>query len=395
MSELRETVKKTNAFFCLECGKCTASCPIAQVNDSYSPRRIVGHTLQHSKEEVVHDPMLWACLTCKSCEAGCPADVDYTALTLELREQAKEFGQQAICSHGGALQSLMRIMTTPDLKQNRLQWLNGDLKTAEKGDVLYFVGCAPYFDVFFSDLEVQTLNTARSVVKLLNAAGVEPVLMPEERCCGHDLLWSGDRENFLKLAEHNLEAIKSTGAKQVVFSCPECYRTIKKDYAAHFGNLGFECRHISEIIADKIASDAVLFPTNNRQSKVTFQDPCRLGRHLEVYEAPRQVMASLPGIELQEMTRYGKKAVCCGVSNWMNCTTYSKQIQVERLKQAKSTGADTLVTACPKCEIHLRCAMKDRNLGDAIKMEIKDVATLAAEALASNHEEKHRLKSVI
>ena len=91
----------------------------------------------------------------------------------------------------------------PDLKQNRLNWVNGDLKIAEKGEVLYFVGCAPFFDVFFSDLEVKTLDAAKSVVKLLNAVGVEPVLMPNERCCGHDLLWSGDRENFLKLAEHN------------------------------------------------------------------------------------------------------------------------------------------------------------------------------------------------
>ncbi|MFQ6114821.1 MAG: (Fe-S)-binding protein [bacterium] len=381
MTEITETVKKTNAFYCLECGKCTASCPIALVNESYSPRRIVAHTMQRSRDEVLKDPMLWSCLTCKNCESGCPADVDYTHLTLDLRGQAREYGQQGMCTHGGALQSLMHIMTTPDLKQNRLDWVNGDLKIAEEGEVLYFVGCAPYFDVFFSDLEVKTLDAGKSVVKLLNSMGIEPVLMPGERCCGHDLLWSGDQENFLKLAEHNLEAIKKTGAKQVVFSCPECYRTIKEDYAAHFGSLGFETLHISEVTADKITSHDILFPTDSRDEKVTFQDPCRLGRHLQVYQAPRKVMTSVPGVELNEMKKSGKKAVCCGVSNWMNCTTYSKQIQVERLKQAKATGARTLITACPKCEIHLKCAMKDPNLGKEIKMEIKDVATLAAEAL--------------
>jgi Fe-S oxidoreductase len=381
MAEIAETFKKTNAFYCLECGKCTASCPIALINDSYSPRTIVAHSLQRSKDEVLQDPMLWACLTCKSCEAGCPADVDYLGLTLDLRNQATEYGQRGMCTHGGALQSLMRIMTTPDLKQKRLEWVNGDLKIAEQGEVLYFVGCAPFFDVFFSDLEVRTLDTAKSVIKLLNAVGIEPVLMPNERCCGHDLLWSGDQENFLKLAEHNLEAIRKTGAKQVVFSCPECYRSIKEDYAAQFGSLGFETLHISEIIADKIKSGEILFPTDSREEKVTFQDPCRLGRHLGVYDAPRKVMTSVPGVELEEMKKSGKKAICCGVSNWMNCTTYSKQIQVERLRQAKATGADTLITACPKCEIHLRCAMKDLNLGDEIKIEITDVVTLAAEAL--------------
>jgi Fe-S oxidoreductase len=381
MAKLADTLKKTNALYCLECGKCTASCPIALVNHSYSPRRIVGQTPRRSQESVAKDPMLWACLTCKNCEAGCPADVDYSNLTQELRAHGREYGQQAPCTHGGALQSLMRLMTAPDLKQDRLNWMNGDLKIAEKGEVLYFVGCAPFFDVFFSNLEVKTLDAAKSVVKLLNAVGVEPVLMPNERCCGHDLLWSGDRDNFLKLAEHNLNAIKETGAKQVVFSCPECQRTVKEDYSAHFGSLGFEALHISEFVADKLKSDKILYPTNGRQQKVTFQDPCRLGRHLGVYDAPRKVMSSVPGVELTEMTKNGKKAICCGVSNWMNCTTYSKQIQVERLKQAKATGADTLITACPKCEIHLRCAMKDLNLGDGIKMEIKDVATLAAEAL--------------
>lgn len=382
MLEFSDTIKKTNAFNCLECGKCTASCPIALVNDSYSPRRIVAHTLQRSEKEVTSDPMLWACLTCKSCEAGCPADVDYTALTLDLRSRATEHGQHGGCSHGGALQSLMRIMTSTELKQNRLHWVDGDLKIAEQGEVLYFVGCAPYFDIFFSDLEVQTLNSARSAVKLLNAAGIEPVLMAEERCCGHDLLWSGDRENFKRLAEHNLEAIKKSGAKRVVFSCPECHRTMKEDYAAHFGRLGFETSHISEFIAEKATARDVLFPTNNRGNTVTYQDPCRLGRHLGVYEAPRTVINSVPGITFNEMAKNGKKAMCCGVSNWMNCTTYSKQIQVERLQQAKATGADTLITACPKCEIHLRCAMKDQNLGAELSMEIKDVATLAAEALA-------------
>ncbi|MFQ5606062.1 MAG: (Fe-S)-binding protein [bacterium] len=381
MDEITDIFKKTNAFYCLECGKCTASCPIALVNDSYSPRTIVAHTLQRSTDEVLRDPMLWACLSCKNCEAGCPADVDYTNVTLELRVQGREYGQQGRCTHGGALQSLMRIMTTPEIKQNRLNWVNGDLKTAEQGEVLYFVGCAPFFDVFFSDLDVRTLDAAKSVVRLLNAVGIEPVLMPNERCCGHDLLWSGDLDNFLKLAEHNLNAIKETGAKQVVFSCPECQRTVKEDYSAHLGSLGFEALHISEFVADKLKPDGISFPTNSRDQKVTFQDPCRLGRHLGVYDAPRKVMSSVPGVELTDMAKSGKKAVCCGVSNWMNCTTYSKQIQVERLKQAKATGADTLITACPKCEIHLRCAMKDQNLGKEISMGIKDVATLAAESL--------------
>ncbi|MFQ5652383.1 MAG: (Fe-S)-binding protein [bacterium] len=382
MNTLTDLLKKNNAFFCLECGKCTASCPIAQVNNSYSPRMIVAHSVVRAEEETLRDPMLWACLSCKSCEAGCPAEVDYTNLMLELRAKAGEYGQHGRCTHGGALQSLMRIMKAADLTQKRLDWVSSTLEIAEKGEVLYFVGCAPYFEVFFSRLSARPLDAARSVIKILNKLGIEPVLMPDERCCGHDLLWSGDRESFVKLAEHNLQAIQRTGAKKVVFSCPECYRTVKEDYAATFGALDFTMCHISEVVAEALESDTLFFPTDSRDATVTFQDPCRLCRHLGVVEAPRKVMTSIPGIHLHEMPKSGKRAMCCGVSHWMNCTIYSKQIQVRRLQHARATGADTLITACPKCEIHLRCAMQDLNLGEAIRMEIKDVATLAAEALS-------------
>lgn len=382
MVDIQDTFKKTNTFFCLECGKCTASCPIALVNDGYSPRKMVGQSPTTSYAAIAKDPMLWACLTCRACEATCPANVDYSRLTLGLRAFGRQHGQHAPCTHGGALHSLMRIMTTPKIKQQRLDWVDGELKVAEEGEVLYFVGCAPYFDVFFSNLEVRTLDAARSTVKFLNAAGINPVLMPNERCCGHDLLWSGDRDNFMRLAEHNLKAIKKTGAKEVVFSCPECYRTFKEEYAHEFGGLDFAVQHITEVIAAKLDTNDILLSGNSRQQQVTYQDPCRLGRHLGVYEAPRRVISAVPGLELQEMPRSEKRAICCGVSNWMNCSTYSKQIQVERLRQAKATGADCLVTACPKCEVHLRCAMKDRNLGEEIAIEIKDVATLAVQALS-------------
>jgi Fe-S oxidoreductase len=381
MSDFSNTIRKTNAFYCLDCGKCTAVCPIAQVNSRYSPRRMVGRSTQKSYDEVFQDPRVWACLTCKGCEETCPADVDYTGLTLNLRSQAADDGQQARCSHGGAIQSLMRIMTEPNLKQNRLDWVGSDLKTAETGEILYFVGCAPYLDVLFSELGAKTIESAKSAIKLLNAIGITPALMSDERCCGHDLLWSGDQQNFRKLAQHNVEAIRESGAKKVVFSCPECYRTVKDDYAQLVGGLGFDTAHISEVIAEKVDSGELIFPTDSRDQTVTYQDPCRLGRHLGKYEAPRKIMDSVPGIALNEMANHGKKAICCGVSNWMNCTTHSKRIQVERLRQAKATGADTLVTACPKCEIHLRCAMKDPNLGAEISLDIKDVATLAAESL--------------
>lgn len=121
---------------------------------------------------------------------------------------AKDAGFHGKCSHSGAMEMLQTIMTAPDLNQNRLDWVTEDMKTAKEGEILYFVGCAPYFDIFFSDLDLTIMEGAASSVQLLNALGVTPVLLPNERCCGHDLLWNGDVDNFKMLAKHNLEAIK-------------------------------------------------------------------------------------------------------------------------------------------------------------------------------------------
>jgi Fe-S oxidoreductase len=116
--------------------------------------------------------------------------------------------------------------------------------------------------------------------------------------------------------------------------------------------------------------------------QVTFQDPCRLGRHLGVYDPPRQVLEAVPGIELNDMRKSGPGATCCAGGTWSNCDRYAKKIQVERLREARATGAGVLVTACPKCQVHFRCAMKDPNLGDDIQIELKDVAEIVVEALA-------------
>jgi Fe-S oxidoreductase len=203
------------------------------------------------------------------------------------------------------------------------------------------------------------------------------VLLRDERCCGHDLLWSGDFEGFSRLAKHNLEAIEKSGAKRVIFSCPEGYRTFKLDYPEHFGKLGFEVEHISEVVAARISK--VALELNPRKGVITYQDPCRLGRHLGVYEPPRAMLNAIPELELREMERSRSSSICCGVSAWLNCDSCTKLLQVQRLKEAQSTGAKVLITACPKCEIHFRCAMSGED--GAPKIETKDLSTLIVELI--------------
>jgi len=369
--------KKTRAYLCLDCGKCTAICPISRVNRGYSPRRLLTKALTGGNENLLTDKTVWTCLTCMQCQEKCPSDIDYIHFTQMVRRDAKGDGQEALCSHGGALQSLMKIMTSPELKQNRLGWITSDLKTSAKSEYLYFVGCLPYFDVFFTDLKANSLEGARSTLKILNFLGIEPQVLPNERCCGHDLLWMGDMENFKRLAEHNLKLIKESGAKRIVTSCPEGLVTLKVDYPEMFGAQDYEVLHISELIAESLSDSKSKL--KKLEKKVTYQDPCRLGRFCGIFDAPRQVIEAC-GAKLVEMRKNRKNAICCGTSCWVNCDAYSRMIQANRLKEAKDTGAEVLVTACPKCHIHFSCTQKAEGYPEEDKIEIVDLTTLFAES---------------
>ena len=380
---IARAVKASRAYLCMECGKCTGTCPVSHFNHGYSPRVLVNKAIRSGDLNLLKDKNIWACLTCKLCDERCPAGIEYIDLTLATRLEAQKVGEKAVCSHGGAAQSLMRIMTSPELEQKRMDWIDQNLKVAKSGEVLYFVGCLPYFDVLFSDIQVNTLEAAKASVKIMNHLGIEPVILSQERCCGHDLLWSGDMENFEKLAKHNIDEIKKAGAKKIIFSCPEGYRTFKVDYPKYF-NSDFEVKHIIEVISEAISNGKLKF--KNMKGVVTFQDPCRLGRHLGIYDEPRKAITSIPELELNEMKRSRNRAICCGVSAWMNCSTYSKSIQRARLQEAKQTKADKLVLACPKCEIHFQCAMSDEKTGSTEKIQTIQLVTLLADLLEGTNE---------
>ncbi|GAG91269.1 unnamed protein product, partial [marine sediment metagenome] len=253
-------------------------------------------------------------------------------------------------------------------------------RTSEKSDVMLFIGCSPYFEPVFEDIPMRTLNIAEASLKVLNSLGIEPLVHPDERCCGHDALWVGDVETFKKLAEHNAAIIKESGVKKVIFFCPECYRTFKLDYPDYV-KLDCEVMHISELLAQRLETEGLRF--NEVKRKVTYQDPCRLGRHLGIYDAPRKVLQAIPGIELVEMEHNREESICCGTSCFTNCDSYSKQIRVERLLEAKATGAETLITSCPKCQTHFRCAMvnKGEEKGPDIEIELMDLVNLVATSL--------------
>jgi Fe-S oxidoreductase len=272
------------------------------------------------------------------------------------------------------------MMTAKDLNQDRLGWLEDTHEVSPTSDTIYFSGCLPYYEVLFQDMGVEALSIARSAVSIMNQAGMVPHVMPNERCCGHDQLWQGDLNTFEQLARQNLALFEATGASQIVTTCPECAYTLKYDYPRHGIGHDLQIVHMSELLTDLIDQDRFGLQPKTISPQVTYQDPCRLARHMRICEEPREILTA-SGFGLVEMQKNRTQALCCGTSCWTACGRVNKQIQTERLMQAKATGAEMLVTACIKCQIHLKCAQKDRMLQDDIGIEIRDLTTVVAEGL--------------
>jgi len=369
-------IQRTRAYLCLDCGKCTGSCPLARVDPGFSPRRIVERVVFGEGEAVISDPRLWSCMTCGLCSERCPSDVDFTRFIIEMRAEAFRSAERGTYAHDGILQEIMRIQTT-NVHQKRTGWLTDELQVSEEGEYLYFVGCLPFFDVVFQDLNFQALEIARNAVRLMNQVGIMPVVSNEERCCGADLLLAGDVDSFRQLAELNVEAVRASGARKVVFTCAECYNAFKTDYPRIVGKLPFETMHLTEVLAEHLDEGDLAFKPV--PGLVTYHDPCRMGRYLGVYEPPRQVIQAVPELALVEMEDNRERAMCCGSTAWVNCGGCAKQIQHEKLHQARQTGARVMLTTCPKCQIHLSCAARDQD--DDGKVEVTDLTTWVGKAL--------------
>jgi heterodisulfide reductase subunit D len=390
MKTMHDIVKQNQVMFCLTCGKCSAVCPITRwEKQTYaSPRLLVEKAVAGDKALVFQDRLFWSCLTCRQCTELCPSQVDFCGFIRDMRALASDEGQRGTCTHGNIVQTWSRMMTDADINQNRLGWLTEEHQVSKQSDTIYFSGCLPYYDVLFPD--VDSLNIARSAVSIMNLAGIVPHVMSNERCCGHDLLWEGDVDSFKHLAKLNLDALKATGAKRIITTCPECAFTLKYDYPRYAADHGMQVLHMSQLLADLFEQNRIAIPPRDGRPPVTYQDPCRLGRHMGVWDEPRTVLENA-GFDLVEMNKNKTAAVCCGTSCWTACGRVNKQIQMERLMQANATGASMVVTACVKCQIHFNCAQKDRLLQEDIGIDIRDLTTLVAEALDPNRpdESKH------
>jgi len=385
---------------CTICGRCTSVCPANQTGKPLDPREIVlklGEVAARTGSPAVSPPVgvdaeitvssesvferisaeeLWACTSCRACDEICPVDIEILDKILDMRRYLAlmegDFPQQL----GGTFLSLENSSNPYGMsQQDRAAWtkeLDFEVKVlGEPGvtaEYLYWVGCAGSFD---DRNRKVTVSTAR----LLHQAGVDfAILGPMELCTGDPARRAGNEFVFQQLALQNIETLNDLGVTKVITQCPHCFNTLGNEYPQLGGE--YETLHHSELLMDLLA-DGRIAAKNPSDERVTFHDPCYLGRHNDVYGAPRKVL-DIISTNVVEMPRNGTNSFCCGAGGgqmWMEEQT-GKKVNIERSEEAVATGSDVIATGCPFCFVMLDDGVKE--IGED-EVQVKDIATLLAE----------------
>jgi Fe-S oxidoreductase len=256
-----------------------------------------------------------------------------------------------------------------------MKWAEGmNVPTIEQNaepEILWWVGCAPATDT-------RAQKTAQAFAKILNTAGVNyAVLGQNEACTGDSARRAGREDIFFGLASQNVEILNEVAPKRIVTTCPHCLHTIRNEYPAFGGN--YQVIHHTQLINELVGAGKISMNLEGDNMKVTFHDPCYLGRHNHITDAPRDDLKSA-GVEVVEMPRNGAKSFCCGAGGaqmWKEEEAGSGRVNEARFAEAKATGADTVAVGCPFC----MSMMTDASKADGYSMQVKDVAELVAERL--------------
>ena len=354
---------------CFQCGLCDAVCPWNKVR-TFSMRKIIREAAFGLTEIDGED--IWRCTTCGACPAQCPRGVKQIDVSVALRRVASEYevfpasvrsartARASLISEGNPLQGE---------RNKRADWANGlSVKTYTEGmEVLYFVGCYFSYDPRMKKVAVATTS-------ILNKAGIDfGILGTKENCCGESIRKTGSEEVFKQLAKENIKTFIDNGVKKIIVSSPHCYHTFKNEYPEFMVN--FEVVYISQYILELI-NEGRLELTGEFAKKVTYHDPCYLGRHNGVYDEPRDLLKKVSGLDLVEMSAFGKNSLCCGGGGgriWMD-TPKEERFSDIRLEQANEVGAQILATSCPYCITNFEESRLNLEYDDVL--EIKDITEI-------------------
>jgi len=368
---------------CIFCGFCRLGCPTFSVTHRESRnargRNVLAFNLLNGTIEPSADlaEAFYSCTTCQACTYFCPAQVRVDEIVEEVRKKLYKAGftpepvlgvRDNIFKTGNVYASAKpdRIDIYPSVLKEKIK--AGQLKS--EAETLLFMGCVPsYLD----------MKMVPSLIKPLDAAGVDyTTLSTEEGCCGFPLFLMGTDE-FEPHAKKVIERIKASGAKELVTPCAGCYKTFKKIYP-DVGDLGMEVYHSVHYL-EKLINEGKINFTGDLGKKVTYHDPCDLGRAFKVFEEPRNILKAIPGLEFVEMARNRLQARCCGGGGGVlaNNPDMAVDIAAERIRDALAVGADIIVSGCAACKDNLRKGAKAIPKGERGKIKIMDITEIVAQ----------------
>jgi Fe-S oxidoreductase len=403
---------------CTECGRCQSQCPAWATGKPLSPKQVILDLRDHAfakapyllaasdddreklpddvKKEaerplvgtdggVIDPDVIWSCTNCGACVEECPVDIEHIDHIDGMRRHQVLIESAFPVEAAGMLRNLENKGDPWGMgEMRRAEWITEldfeipvvDGKIDPEIEYLFWVGCA-------GALEDRAKKTTKAIATLLHTAGVKfAVLGPAETCTGDPARRIGNEFVFSMLAQQNVETLNEAGAKKVVASCPHCFNTISREYPQLGGN--YEVIHHTQLLA-RLVADGRLQPVAPVQEKLTYHDPCFLGRHNKVYTPPREILDSVPGVEATEMHRCKERGFCCGAGGarmWME-ERIGKRINTERIEEALALEPDTISTACPYCLVMLGDAVAaKKSSGDAPDtLEVVDVAQLLARSV--------------
>ena len=358
---------------CYQCGLCTATCPWNLVI-SFSPRKLM-HQAQLGLVDFESEEM-WQCVACRACVQRCPRGVELVDVMRSLRRAIVELGIGKVPDSLRITAKNIAGVGNPlgEAREKRADWAKDlDVKTFTKGtELLYFPCCIQAYDPIIQ-------KVARATVGILKKIEVDFGMLGDSVvCCGESIRKSGSESVFQNLVQTNISAFQEAGVNKILVTSPHCYHTFTEDYPEFGGN--FEVIHLSQYLAGLIKEGKLKF-TKELNKKVTYHDSCCLGRYAGIYDEPRQVLESIPGLELVEMRDYRENSLCCGGCAgrlWME-TKKGERFSDLRVDQAIETGADILAVACPYCMLNFEDSVLTSDKGDII--EIKDIAELVQEVI--------------
>jgi len=386
-----------DGYSCTECGRCTSVCPANTVGKSLSPRDIIvdirKRTLDKAplivegktegelfEKTLVHnyitDTELWECTTCMACVQECPVMIEHVDSIVDMRRNLVLTESEFPSNLNNVFKSLETNFTPWAFNPaDRAEWADGmnikSMAEDKDGEILFWVGCAGSFDDRYK-------KVSKAFAKIMQKAGVNfRILGTEEKCNGDTARRLGNEYLAQMMMQENVETLNGYGVKKIVTACPHCFHSLKNEYPQFGGN--FEVKHHTQFIEELLAENKIQIKKESEKHKVTYHDSCYLGRYNEIYDSPRKSLGAITGIDLIEMERNKSKGFCCGAGGGRMFLEdeSGERINEERAKEALSTNADTIASACPFCMTMMTDGVKHFEKSEEVA--VRDIAEIILE----------------